>query len=184
MGRRATYNRTVEEPQNESLFDENDELMKPVEMKRDFKDDDMIPCVSVTVGLLLMQGQKTKDLYHWADMGSIQEVAYKDLVDEVRNNSAFVFEPRFIIQDDDFLAKYKAIADKYGELYTPQDIDYVLTLTPVALKDALSKMPLGTQEAVKNRAMKKINSGELDSVQRVRALDEYFGTDMMIKLVR
>lgn len=192
MSKRETYNT---EDQN-TLFE--DELFAPAPApskekekakvtkteKKSFNDTDKIPCVSITVGKLLMIGQKSGNVYRWTNMGEIEEVEYRDLMAEVRATSSFVFEPRFIVQDDDFLAQNDTLLVKYGQLYTPADIEKVLTFPAEQLKATIKSMPLGAQNAVKDLANRKITSGELDSVQRVKALDEFFGTNMLIKLTQ
>ncbi len=79
---------------------------------------------------------------------------------------------------------YDTLLVKYGQLYTPSDIEKVLTFPVEQLKATIKSMPLGAQNAVKDLANRKITSGELDSVQRVKALDEFFGTNMLIKLTQ
>lgn len=197
MGRRAMYNKSTELEPKASMFEGDlfegsvptqeeapPKKFDPQESRKSFKDTDLIPCVSITVGKLVMPGSKSKEVYRWGDIGSVQEVEYRDLIDEVRQNSVYVFEPRFIIQDEDFLSQHKDIEDKYGELYTPADIEQILQLSPTMIKAQLEKMPVGAQNALRDLAIRKINDGTLDSVQRVRALDEFFDTEMILKLTQ
>ena len=189
MARRATY---VSEVQQESLFDDEEKVIsseenkKPVEKKtkKEFGNTDLIPCVSITVGGLHMIGAKSGDVYHWTNIGEVTEVEYRDLLAEVRNHTFYVYDPAFIIQDDDFLAQHDDILVRYGQLYTPADIEAVLALPATQLEATLKKMPIGAQNAVKDLAVRKIDNGTLDSVQRIKVLDAYFGTELLLKLTR
>lgn len=169
----------------ESLFDEEEELFeeKPT-TKREFANTDLIPCVSITVGGLHMIGAKSGEVYHWTNMGEVTEIEYRDLLAEVRNHSWYVYDPAFVIQDDDFLAQHDDIIVRYGQLYTPSDIEQVLAMPATQLAAALKKMPVGAQNAVRDLAVRKISNGTLDSVNRIKVLDEFFGTEMLLKLTQ
>ena len=147
-----------------------------------FKDSDVIRCVSITSGGLYMVGAKSNDLYSWSDIGDVVEVEYRDLISAVRTRDSLVYYPRFIIDDPEFLKQHSAVQDVYNELYTPEDIKSVINMSPVSMKSAIAKMPAGAQDALKGMAMTMIDNGELDSVQRVKVLDEFFGTQMLLKL--
>lgn len=200
MGRRATYNRETESVKEEkvSLFDDEEMFdegptpvpvkeeapKKAVATKKEYKDGDKIPCVSITVGGLNFVGDKSGALYQWTNLGDVVDVEYRDLVSAVRSHSIFVYEPRFVIQDEDFLAQHDDILVRYGQLYTPQDIEQVLAMPAPQLEKTLKKMPVGAQNAVRDLAVRKIDSGELDSVQRVKVIDSFFGTELVLKLTQ
>ena len=198
MGRRATYTKPVVEEQtslfeDEALFEEptpvKEEAPKKFDLaeyenEKEFKDTDKIPCVSITVGGLSMVGDKSGSFYHWMNMGDVVDVEYRDLVSAIRTHTKDIFEPRFIIQDDAFLAKYDTVQLRYGQLYTPADIERVLTMNPDQIREVLKKMPVGAQTAVKDLASRKVASGELDSVNRIKAIDEFFGTQLVLLLMQ
>ena len=191
MSRRAKYVRD-EQPQDtvvsEGTLFEDEEIEQVEEevapKKKEFAPTDLIPCVSITVGGLHLIGAKSGDIYHWTNIGDVTEVEYRDLLVEVRNHSFYVYEPAFIIQDDDFLSQHDDILVRYGRLYTPADIEQVLALPAPQLESTLKKMPVGAQNAVRDLAVRKIDTGELDSIQRIKVLDAFFGTEMLLKLTR
>lgn len=194
MGRRATFNKPVTE-EKASLFEDSDlfekeptpaqeEAPKKFDSRKEFKDTDKIPCVSITVGGLNFVGDKSGDLYQWVNIGDVVSVEYRDLLSAVCSHSVFVYEPRFIIQDDDFLAQHDDILVRYGQLYTPQDIEQVLAMPAPQLEATLKKMPVGAQNAVRDLAVRKIDSGQLDSVQRVKVIDAFFGTELILRLTQ
>ena len=197
MGRRATYSRETKPVKEEqtSLFDDEQLFEEPIPAQeeapkkfnpseREFKDTDKIPCVSITVGGLYWEGDKSKELYTWLNMGDVVEVEYRDLVAAIRTNSPYIFEPLFVIQDDAFLAKFDNVQARYGRLYTPADIEAVLAMPAPQLDAALRKMPKGAQNALRDTAVRKIDSGELDSVQRIKVIDSFFGTELVLKLTQ
>ena len=148
-------------------------------VKKEFKNDDEIPCKSVTCGELLMVGKKTKRLYRWADCNDIEYVEYQDLLYSVRERSREVFAPRFIILDEDFINQNKELNSVYLDLYSFSDIREILNQSPERLKATLSTLPNGILEAVKGVAATGINNGTFDSIKKIKVLDEVFGTDML-----
>ena len=152
--------------------------------KKSFKDTDLIDCVSVTVGKLLMTGLKSNDRYVWEGMNAVTQVEYRDLIAAVRKRSALVFKPRFIIQNTEFLAQNPEIEELYGSLYTPDDINKVLDLPADKMRNYIEQMPQGAKDALLGIAIQKIDRGQLDSIQRIKVIDEIFGTQMLLKVTQ
>ena len=177
----------VEKPEVNKEINEIDEIVETKEEKaeeRVFANDDMIPCVSIMEGKLILIGSKTNDKYRWDGIGDVQDVAYNDLMAEVRSHSSHVFAPWFIIQDKDFLAQHPEVDRAYGSLYTPADIEKVLSMSPDMMKEYIEQMPIGAQDSLKNIAIARIESGDFDSIQRIKVLDEFFGTNLLIALTQ
>lgn len=158
--------------------------IKKQNVKKSFKDTDLIKCVSVTVGKLIMIGQKSEDKYTWDGMNDVTEVEYRDLMAAIRKHSALVFKPRFVIEDKDFLAQNPEIEELYGSLYTPEDINKILDLSADKMKDYIEQMPQGAKDALLGIAIQKIDRGQLDSIQRIKVIDEIFGTQMLLKVAQ
>ena len=151
-----------------------------VEPKR-FAQDDLIPCKSITAGELLMVGERTKMLYRWADADDIQDVEYQDLIYATRSNSGFVFKPRFIIMDNDFVAQNPKVKERYDTMYTNKELRDIIMLSPKEIKKIVPTLPEGVKESLKSMASTMIDNGVLDSVARIKVLDELFDTNMMLK---
>jgi len=152
--------------------------------KKVFKNDDMIPCLSIMEGKLVLVGARTGDVYRWLNIGDVVEVAYNDLIADVRSHGSHTHAPWIIIQDEDFLAQHPEIDDLYSGLYTVEDIEKVLSMPANQMKSYIEQMPVGAQDSLKNIAIARIESGEFDSIQRIKALDEFFGTNLLIALTQ
>ena len=147
---------------------------------RKFAADDTIRCVSITSGELLMIGEKTKSVYKWADRGDEREVEYQDLIYAARAHSGFVFKPRFMIMDEDFLNQNPDVQEVYNTMYTLKDIKDVLALDPYSMKQTILSLPEGAKESIKSMAATMITNGTLDSVTKIKILDEIFDTQLML----
>lgn len=169
------------EPKTKEGTPKKTEATPAVKTKK-FSNEDRIPCFSITSGKYLFVGDKSGDLYRWLNDGDVVDVRYDDLVAAVRTRKPAVFKPRFIIKDKDFIAQFSQVKDLYDSLYSLEDLRSILTLPADKMKTVINSLPEGAKESLRDMAMSAIDSGNLDSVQRVRVLDEIYGTNMLLKL--
>lgn len=146
--------------------------------KKKFQQTDLVMCRSVTTGGLFMEGSKTKQLYQWNDYGDESEVEYRDLVAEVRVKSNFVFAPWFIIEDDDFVEEFPQLKQFYAQYLSVKDLRDIINLPVNQMAKKISELPKGAKDSLRSIAAAMIKSGAIDSVQKIKALDEIFDTDM------
>lgn len=151
---------------------------KPVKKKKQFDPSDGITCRSITQGGLFMDGLKTQIPYRWSDYGDEVEVEYRDLTAAVKGKSPFVFHPYFIVTDDDFIAEFPQLSQFYKEAYTMKDLRDILSLPVHEMLEKMKILPKGALESLKNIASTQIANGKLDSVRKIKALDDFFGTDL------
>lgn len=150
-----------------------------------FSNSDIIPCRSLVSGPLYVEGARTKIIYSWADYGDIQDVEYQDLIYMVRSRgNSDIYDPRLIIEDDDFIAQNKSLSELYDSLYSMKDLRDIIELPIAQMMSELEKLPKGAKDALKGIASTMIDSHALDSVQKIKALDEFFGTQMLLTLVQ
>ena len=146
-----------------------------------YKNEDAIPCQSITPGGLYMAGIKTNIVYEWADSGDVTEVVYQDLVAAIRSNNAYITKPYFIIQDKELVEQFPRLKSIYNSMYSIKDLQSVLTdLSPDDMKATILSLPEGAQESIKHIASKMISNQTLDSVRKIGYLDEIFDTKMML----
>ena len=140
-----------------------------------------IPCRSITPGGLYMEGIKSHIVYEWADNGDVTEVEYQDLIAAIRSNVSYINKPYFIIEDEDIVAQFPQINKVYESMYSVNDLKEVFTdLSPRDMKATILKFPEGAKESIKHIASQMISNGTLDSVQKIKILDEIFGTRLML----
>ena len=179
----------TEEPIMESQEDVSETTaVETTPKKRKFEDTDLIPCVSITPGEMFMVGEKSKTLYTWADIEDVVEVEYRDLAYMARSGSAngtrrnLMYKPRFIVQDKDFLAQFPKLEEAYGSMYSVADLKALLKLSASQLKSEVEMLPPGAKDSLKSIVATMIDNGSFDSIQRVKVLDEAFGTQMLLRL--
>ena len=145
-----------------------------------YASDELIPCRSITFGELLMTGKKSGLLYSWANHGDVTEVEFQDLQALKSTHSSYLFKPRFVVEDDELTAQWgKEFETLYKDINNV-DVEAMFKLSPAQLKSKLKSAPKGVQQAVKNIAGEKIMNGSLDSLAKIKAIDEVLGTDLKL----
>ena len=150
--------------------------------KKKFSANDLIPCVSITPGEMFFVGNKSKDLYTFADVDDVVEIEFRDLDYAARTKDAMMFRPRFIIQDRNFIELHPELDEVYSTLHTTADLKAILKMTPSQMEKVIPTLPLGAQDALKTIAATMVDDGTLDSVKRIQTLDSIFGTELLLKL--
>lgn len=177
----TTVGEVVETVVEKEVVEEVVETVKETKVEaRKFKETDPIKCVSITAGELGMIGIKTGINYTWAGRGDETDVEYQDLVAAIRSGKKQVNAPRFIIKDDDFLALYPQIEKIYSSMLSYNDLKDILKLDVVNMIKVINQLPAGAKDSMKNIASTQITNGFLDSVQKIKALDEIFDTKFML----
>ena len=164
--------------QKQTVTEEVQPKEEKVAKKKVFAQSDGVICVSITQGALNVEGAKTGMIYRFSDYGDVTEIEYRDLVGLIRSKDKAVFEPRFVVEDEDFIAEYPALKKFYNDEFSLQNIKEILTLPETEMIEEIKKLPVGALGSLKSIAAEQVYSGEIDSVRRIKALDSVFGTDL------
>ena len=150
---------------------------KPARKKYD--KNSLIPCRSITAGALYLDGVKSKIPYLWVNYGDVTDVEYQDLAVMVRSKgNSYIYGPLFVIEDDDFIDEFPMLRKFYDEQYTVRDLENVLRLPVDDMRRTIIDLPNGAKESLKNIASTQVVQGVLDSVKKIKVLDELFGTEL------
>ena len=152
---------------------------KAARAKKKFNPTDVIPCRSITYGELILEGYKTKLLYTWANAGDVTDVEYQDLQALQSRKSRFLTEPLFVIEDEDLVAQWSSMLGSLYSKIVEDDLEDILKLAPAKLKARLSAAPEGIKSSIASMAAAKITSGELDSIARIKVIDEVLGSELL-----
>ena len=165
---------SVEEPVVEKVTPKKAE-------KKKYALTDGIPCRSITQGGLYMHGIKSDIAYKWSNDGDVTEVEYQDLVAAVRSSVSYVMKPYFIIEDKEFVSQFPQLNQVYDSMYSIRDLrSVILDLSPNMMKSTILSLPDGAKESIKHMASEMISNGSLDSVKKIKILDEIFDTKFML----
>lgn len=181
---------TIKEAEPKTTAETTNENAKSKEVKtkpaaKVFDQQDLIPCRSMISGPLYITGIRSNIPYTWADYGDVQEVEYRDLIYMVRTpQEKNIYSPRIVIEDDDFVEQNKNLKALYESLYTTGDLRDILKLPVRQMTNAINSLPSGAKESFKGIVSTMIDEHQLDSVQKIKAIDEIFGTRLLLTLAQ
>ena len=179
MATKTTKQDFVEEIVNDDVVEQEAPKKPAARPKtRKFDPNETFPCRSVCYGELVLEGYKSKILYTWANCGDYADVEYQDLQALQSRKSRFLTDPLFIIEDEELVEQWGSLLKPVYSKIEEDDIEQLLKLAPAQLKKKLKNMPNGIKESIKTMAAAKIMSGELDSLNRIKAIDEVLGTEL------
>ena len=151
---------------------------RPVKAKK-YAKTTLIPCRSICNGVLYVQGPNSGEDYTFWDFEDVQDIQYQDLDAFIKRHANCVYKPQFIIEDDDFIAQNPQIQQIYDSMYTKRDLREILALPKAQMVKAINELPVGAKDAIKGLASSMIERGQLDSIEKVKALDEIFDTKLI-----
>lgn len=147
----------------------------------DIKPNDLIEVSSVTAGELVLIGGKTRRVYKWKDYGDIAYVEYQDLLAEKYNSSSrYLYDPLFVINSSEVIEQpdWSKVAKLYEHVLSTDDINKLFSLDGATFERTLKGLPKGLRNSVKTIAASKILDGSLDSISKIKAIDEILGSDL------
>lgn len=173
----------------ESKDTENVTAVKSVKTEKPkvktYDQQDLIPCRSMISGPLYITGSRSGILYTWADYNDVQDVEYRDLIYMVRSpQDKNIYSPRIVVEDDEFVDQNKNLKSLYDSLYTTGDLRDITKLPVKQMVDAVNKLPSGAKESFKGLVSTMIDAHQLDSVQKIKAIDDIFGTRLLLTLAQ
>lgn len=170
----------------DQLKTETPKNTKKGKKEQDFEAEDLIRCRSVTEGTLYLGGAKSGMLYTWSGYGDTQEVEFQDLRALMYSNSGYLTKPLIVVDNDELLElpRWNKLNQLYSDLFGLEDLDYVFNTTPEKFKTILVSLPEGMKATIKAAAGERISTGKLDSLSKIKILDEVLGTDLVATLVK
>lgn len=154
--------------------------------KKSIPADYMIPVKSGVQGILVYLSKKTYGYtIEWNSYGDIEYIEYNELL-SMRNTSKAFFENNWIFFEDtdDYTAQelYEILkVDKYYKnTVLGENLDEIFKMTSDEIIAAIAPLSKGIKETIALSARNKIDSGELDSIKRIEALEKALNVELRI----
>lgn len=164
---------------------------KKIEKKRLKLDDTILISIKSNVfGGLIYVNHKTGDDTRWENFGEVQPLSVGDLRAMKAKQLSF-FKENWItidgIEDSDSEYEDVSVEEIYDALqisqyYTsflcPSDINQIFNWKTSDMKEKIPRMTRSVRESIAIRANELIKSGILDSISKVKALEEILGCEL------
>lgn len=154
--------------------------------KKSIPADYMIPVKSGVQGILVYLSKKTYGYtIEWNSYGEIEYIEYSELL-SMRNTSKTFFENNWIFFEDtdDYTAQelYEILkVDKYyRNTVLGENLDDIFLMTADEIISTIAPLSKGVKETIALSARNKIDSGELDSIKRIEALEKALNAELRI----
>lgn len=166
-------------------------VSKVVTNKKLKLDDNVLISVKSNVfGKLIYINHKTGDKTIWENFGEVQPLSVGDLR-AMKGAQLSFFKENWISIDgieeaDDSYENvepeeiYEAlqISQYYSEMLCPKDINIVFNWSASDIKNKLPRMTKSVKESIMIRANELIKEGILDSISKVKAIEEVLGCEL------
>lgn len=163
-----------------------------VKEKKKLKLDDNVSILvaSNIFGELIYVNHKTGDKYTWETMGDVQSLYVSDIRAMKSNQRKFLEENWIVItgiadtsdeyENVDLTEIYEAlqISNYYKEFLCPSNLNDVFNWSVDEIRNKVSKMPTSTKETIAIRANELIKAGIIDSISKVKVLEEVIGCEL------
>lgn len=175
----------------DNITNENVKPVTPKITKKEklvLSDSDELLVKSNVFGELIYINHKTGDETTWENQGEIQPMTVKDLKDMKAKQLMFFKENWISVIGSDYVDMetysifdiYESlqVAKYYKDSVMPTDIEDVFSWDIEKMKKYIKLMPATIRETIAVRANDKIKNGSLDSISKVKALEEILGCEL------
>lgn len=162
-----------EDVQNNQDVQETPKRRKRVEIARN----ELIPCRSATVGELIYISDRTRAKYIWEDFGSTLYLEMGELQDMNGSKRAFLHEGYLVVEDED-AADNLGLTKLYKELSHIDSLEELFSKNADELELILPRLPKGMVGSIASKARELVESGELESLSKIRVIEKCLGFDL------
>ena len=129
-------------------------------------------------GVLVYVSSKTGETYTWDDFDDVQEMTLRELKGMKSSQKSF-FENNWILFDEDWIYDYLGVRQMYKYTIKNEDLEKLFEMPIDKMKKIVSGMGQGQKESFKYMVKDRCARGELDSLKRIKALEEALGTNLL-----
>lgn len=166
----------------------DDKASKPVKKSVKLDDTVLINVKSNTYGTLFFRNPRTGDTTEWSHFGDVEQLTMGDLRAMKGTQRAFYENQWIYIMDvedegyEDVTADdiYKAlmVSQYYKSILDPDNFDQIFSWPEAKVKERITMMSSGAKMNLMVAANTAIKSGKLDSLKRIKVLEELLGCEL------
>lgn len=145
--------------------------------KTDIDRFEQIPVMNCTNGQVVFISKKTGAEYLWTNYGDVEYLEMQELISMRSGSRDFLHFPYLIVLDDNAV-EYLGLTKMYKNLIDLENIENIFNLNLEEFKEIVEKAPKGLVHTIVSKAKLMHEQGTLDSVAKVKFLNQKFGTDI------
>lgn len=145
-----------------------------VTQARKIDPDDYVSVRNNTMGTLIYISSRQMGYnVTWDEFGDEEMIKFGEL-QAMRNSQKRFFTDNWIFIDDPEILRALGVEKYYENAVNPNNIKQLFDLPVSSMVDKIKKMTDGMKDCVKRKAVEMYYSGELDSVNKMKALEQVF----------
>lgn len=140
--------------------------------------DTVVPCKSNVNGMLVYVSKRFNGYsYGWSEFGVIEYVEISELIAMRNSDKAFYINNWILFEDaEEYSAEeiydFLGVSQYYSDFVKGENLEDLFVKTPDEIKAIIKPLSKGVKENIATKAKMKIDSGEFDSRNRIKALEE------------
>lgn len=136
-----------------------------------------VPVMNLTNGQLVYVSKKTGAEWVWETYGDIAYIEFQELQAIRTSSKAFIYDPLFMILDDE-IVNYLGLEKLYDKLLEVDDLDEIFRMNNKDFEKFIENAPKTIVVSVVTRAREKYEDNTLDSMYKVKYLNEKFNAEI------
>lgn len=170
----------VAEEAKETVTATKKKTVNETKKTKQFSNEDMIPCICVKNNKVVYHSSKTDSRYEWSGYGDVCYVSFLDLISLVAMKSQFLFDPCFIIDDEEVLSdpRFERLTKIYNTFLMIDNPEDFFKLDTNTFKRKLIASPQSFKDLIATTAIKMVKAGTFESLPKLKIIDEVLGTGL------
>lgn len=137
----------------------------------------LVPVMNITNGNLVFVSKKTGTTWDWEKYGDVDEIEFHELQSMKTSSKTFLHEPLLMILDEEIVSHF-GLERLYENLLDIADLDDIFKMNNNDFSEFIEKVPKSIVVAIISRARQLVEEEKLDSMWKVKYLNEKFDTDI------
>lgn len=156
----------------------------PVKRKNKIPLDILVPVKSGVQGILVYGSRKTIGYQiEWDSYGSVEYVELGELLSMRNTNRSFYKNNWIFFEDtDEYTAveiyEFLDVAQYYENTIVGEDIETIFVKSLEDIRKIVTPLSRGVKDTIATKARMMIDSGEFDSINRIRLLEELLNVEL------
>jgi hypothetical protein len=141
--------------------------------------DRQVAIMNVTNGSLLYRSMKTGAEYRFEKYGDVEYIELSELLSMRSSKRIYLDEPLLLILDEE-IVEHLNLTKQYEKFSKFSDIDKLFDLPNIQFKELVENSPIGFAHLIVSKAREKMVNGELDSVQKVKVIEDFYKIELEV----
>lgn len=155
---------------------QNKPASKKIQVREKIDDNELITVKNATQGTLIYKDSDDCEIV-WEDFGEEKELTMRELFIMKKKNILF-FKENWI-EVNAIVLNALGVSSFYTNAISIDEYEELFNLEAEQLKERIEKLPKSIKDSIGLRAIKLINDGVLDSMKKIKVLEDVLGYSLI-----